>query len=162
MRIVPAHVFRTLRSLHIVRTVINQPEQGKTVQPTTTLPGTSDINQKSTASPITIGQRRVFKSPTAPTAPIWAYSTQLPAYSPPPLLCHTALLRVAQIVGNPKAIPPVPALIPIGRSTWWQWVRDGKAPAPLKLSVRTTAWRSADIYALIESLNGGDAKKTGG
>jgi len=47
-----------------------------------------------------------------------------------------------------------PPLIPIGRSTWWQWVRDGKAPAPVKLGPRTTAWKSADILDLIDALNG--------
>ncbi len=66
---------------------------------------------------------------------------------------HSAFLRLPQIVGNPDAKPPIPALIPIGKSTWWQWVRDGKAPAPVKLGPRTTAWKSADISALIESLN---------
>jgi prophage regulatory protein len=70
-----------------------------------------------------------------------------------------AFLRIAQIIGNPDAIPPIPALIPIGKSTWWQWVRDGKAPPSVKLGPRTTAWKSADISALIDSLN---ATKTGG
>ena len=70
-----------------------------------------------------------------------------------------AFLRIAQIVGNPNAEPPIPALIPIGKSTWWQWVRDGKAPAPVKLGPRTTAWKSSDISALIDSLN---ATKAGG
>ena len=70
-----------------------------------------------------------------------------------------AFLRIAQIIGNPDANPPIPALIPIGRSTWWAWVRIGKAPAPVKLGPRTTAWKSADISALIDSLN---TTKTGG
>ena len=70
-----------------------------------------------------------------------------------------AFLRVRQIVGDSQSDPPVPPMIPIGRSTWWQWVRDGKAPAPVKLGPRTTAWKSSDISALIESLN---ATKTGG
>lgn len=65
----------------------------------------------------------------------------------------TAFLRIAQIIGNPDAHPPIPALLPIGRSTWWQWVREGKAPKPVKLGKRTTAWRAADIDALIETLN---------
>lgn len=69
------------------------------------------------------------------------------------LQASTAFLRIVQIIGNPDAEPPIPALIPIGKSTWWQWVRDGKAPAPVKLGPRTTAWKSADISALIESLN---------
>ena len=73
-----------------------------------------------------------------------------------------AFLRIAQIIGDPDANPPIPALIPIGRSSWWAWVRIGKAPKPVKLSARTTAWRSADIDALIATLNAGDTTETGG
>ena len=72
---------------------------------------------------------------------------------------RAAFLRIAQIVGNPDAEPPILPLIPIGKSTWWQWVRDGKAPAPVKLGPRTTAWKSSDISDLIDSLN---ATKAGG
>jgi prophage regulatory protein len=75
---------------------------------------------------------------------------------------NAAFLRLPQIIGNPHADPPIPPLIPIGRSTWWQWVRERKAPAPIKLAPRTTAWRAADIHAFIESLNAGEANKTGG
>lgn len=38
---------------------------------------------------------------------------------------------------------------PVGKSTWWQGVKDGKFPAPVKLSPRCTAWRAEDIRALI-------------
>ena len=68
-------------------------------------------------------------------------------------------LRLRQIVGDTTSVPPIPPLIPIGKSTWWQWVRDGKAPAAVRLGPRTTAWKSSDIFALIDSLN---ATKTGG
>lgn len=43
-------------------------------------------------------------------------------------------------------------VIPIGKSTWWNWVQSGKAPQPVKLGPRTTAWRSEDIHKLIEEL----------
>jgi prophage regulatory protein len=36
-------------------------------------------------------------------------------------------------------------LVPVGRSTLWQWVRDQKFPAPVKLSERITAWRVEDV-----------------
>ncbi len=39
--------------------------------------------------------------------------------------------------------------LPIGRSTWWQGVRDGRYPQPVKLGPRITAWRIDDIRALI-------------
>ena len=34
-------------------------------------------------------------------------------------LPETGFLRLTQIVGDPKAYPPTPALIPVSRSTWW-------------------------------------------
>jgi len=33
------------------------------------------------------------------------------------LFVHTAFLRLTQIVGDPKAEPPIPALIPVSKST---------------------------------------------
>lgn len=67
-------------------------------------------------------------------------------------LPETGFLRINQIVGDPKADPPIPALIPIGRSTWWGWVKIGKAPSPVKLSPRVTCWKTADILALLDKL----------
>jgi predicted DNA-binding transcriptional regulator AlpA len=51
-------------------------------------------------------------------------------------------LRVSQIL----------SVIPIGRSTWWKWVADGKAPKPIKLGPRTTAWKAEDISQFITQL----------
>jgi predicted DNA-binding transcriptional regulator AlpA len=65
---------------------------------------------------------------------------------------ETGYLRLHQIIGNPDADPPVPALIPIGRSTWWLGVKQGRYPAPVKLGPRTTAWRVEDIRELIERI----------
>ena len=69
------------------------------------------------------------------------------------LLPATGYLRLPQIVGNPKANPPIPALIPIGKSTWWAGVRDGRYPKPVKLGARVTVWKIEDIRALIASTN---------
>lgn len=40
-------------------------------------------------------------------------------------------------------------LVPVAHSTLWTWVRNGKFPAPLKLSERITVWRSCDIQHFI-------------
>lgn len=48
-------------------------------------------------------------------------------------------------------LPIVLAVFPVSRSKWWAMVKAGRAPAPVKLSERTTAWRVEDIRALIES-----------
>jgi len=66
-------------------------------------------------------------------------------------LPSTGFLRLSQIVGNAKADPPISPLIPIGKSSWWLGVRDGRYPRPIKLGPRTTVWRVEDIRALIES-----------
>jgi prophage regulatory protein len=47
-------------------------------------------------------------------------------------------------------LPQVLALIPVSRSCWWQWVRDGKAPQPVYLGDRCTCWRYSDVIALAE------------
>ena len=67
-------------------------------------------------------------------------------------LPQTGYLRLPQIIGNAKAEPPIPAVIPVGKSTWWQGVKDGRFPKPVKLGPRTTAWRVEDIRDLIELL----------
>jgi prophage regulatory protein len=65
------------------------------------------------------------------------------------------LLRVSQIVGDPKADPPITAIIPVSRSTWWAGVKSGRYPQPLKhLGDRITCWRASDIHALIENSAG--------
>jgi prophage regulatory protein len=64
-------------------------------------------------------------------------------------LPQTGFLRLPQIIGNPKANPPIPALIPIKKSCWWEGVRAGRFPKPVKIGPRVTAWRVEDILALI-------------
>ena len=66
------------------------------------------------------------------------------------LLPATGFLRLSQIIGNPKAEPPIPGLYPIGRSSWWEGVKSGRFPRPVKLGPKTTAWKVEDIRALIE------------
>ncbi|MDD1622643.1 MAG: AlpA family phage regulatory protein [Methylococcaceae bacterium] len=61
-------------------------------------------------------------------------------------------LRIWQIVGDRKrGIEP---LLPVGRSTFLAGVKSGKYPKPVKLGERTTAWKKADILALLESMDG--------
>jgi len=42
--------------------------------------------------------------------------------------------------------------IPVSKSTWWDGVKKGRFPQPVKLSERCTAWRTEDIHALIKEL----------
>ena len=52
------------------------------------------------------------------------------------------LLRINQVL----------ALVPVGRSSWWEGCRTGRYPKPVKIGPRTTVWRAEDIAAFIENL----------
>lgn len=50
-------------------------------------------------------------------------------------------------------LPEVLTLIPVKKTCWWDGVKSGRFPKPVKLSERCTAWRVEDILALIEKLS---------
>lgn len=50
-------------------------------------------------------------------------------------------------------LPQVLSIIPIGKTCWWEGVKSGRFPKPVKLSERCTAWRAEDIRALIVKLS---------
>lgn len=55
----------------------------------------------------------------------------------------TGFLRLPSIIA-----PRGP--IPVGKSTWWAGVKDGRFPKSVKLGPRITVWRAEDIRTLIE------------
>ena len=59
-------------------------------------------------------------------------------------LPQTGFLRLRSILA-----PAGP--IPVSKSTWWQGIKDGRFPKPLKLGKRVTVWRVEDIRRLIET-----------
>lgn len=69
-------------------------------------------------------------------------------------LPETGFVRLAQILGNPKSIPPLPPIIPVKKTCWWAGVKSGRFPKPVKLGPRITAWRVEDIKALIAQIQG--------
>jgi predicted DNA-binding transcriptional regulator AlpA len=50
-------------------------------------------------------------------------------------------------------LPDVLSVIPVGKTCWWEGVKSGRFPKPVKLSARCTAWRAEDIWQLIKSLS---------
>ena len=58
------------------------------------------------------------------------------------------LLRLWDVIGDKSA--GIPAIIPISRTTWYDGIKRGIYPAPIKLSPRVTAWRASDVYALTQ------------
>lgn len=52
------------------------------------------------------------------------------------------LLRLSDVIA-----PDGP--LPVSRSTWFVWVKEGRVPQPIKLGPRVTAYRAADIHAFM-------------
>lgn len=49
-------------------------------------------------------------------------------------------------------LPQVLELVPVGKTKWWEMVRDGIAPASVKIGPRITMWRESDVVAFIERI----------
>jgi len=83
--------------------------------------------------------------------------------TPKPTLPETGFVRLSNIIGDAKADPPIPAIIPVSRSTWLEGVKNGRYPRPVKLGPRIAAWRVSDIRDLIShginGRNGSDAEE---
>jgi len=76
-----------------------------------------------------------------------------PEYISPVALPETGYIRQKVILGDLKAKPPIPAIIPISPSGWWKGIKNGIYPTPKKLSANVTAWKVEDIRELIEKIN---------
>ncbi|WP_144373263.1 helix-turn-helix transcriptional regulator [Vogesella urethralis] len=50
-------------------------------------------------------------------------------------------------------LPEVLAIIPVSRATWYDGIKKGRFPAPVKLGPRVSLWRRSDIELLIASLS---------
>ncbi len=53
-------------------------------------------------------------------------------------------------------LPQVLSLIPVSRSTWWAGCKSGRFPKPVKIGPRTSAWKGADLLALLARINNGE------
>lgn len=53
------------------------------------------------------------------------------------------LLRLAQVLER----------FPVSRSKWYEGVKSGRFPAPVKLGHRTVLWKSSDIENLLNQLH---------
>lgn len=57
-----------------------------------------------------------------------------------------ALVRVSEICRDARTGQP--GLLPIHRSTWWKWVKEGRVPPGRKLGTKTTAWPIEVVLAI--------------
>jgi predicted DNA-binding transcriptional regulator AlpA len=53
---------------------------------------------------------------------------------------ESGYVRLCQIVGDPKANPPIPALLAVGKSSFWAGIKTGRYPKGIKIGPRTTVW----------------------
>jgi predicted DNA-binding transcriptional regulator AlpA len=67
-------------------------------------------------------------------------------------------VRLRQLVGDKRAKPPVPGMLPMSAATVWRLVNEGTFPAPVKLGANTTAWRMSDVQAWADAFTEGGAK----
>ena len=81
-------------------------------------------------------------------------SSQKPKPSAFDALPDSAFVRESQLVYSPKR-PEFPAPLPFSAATLWRKVADGTFPKPVKLSVRVTAWRVADVRSFLQYPNKG-------
>ena len=56
---------------------------------------------------------------------------------------ETGFVRLSQVL----------TVIPLGKTCWWEGVKSGRFPKPVKLSARCTAWKAEDIHNLIRELS---------
>ncbi len=59
-------------------------------------------------------------------------------------------------IGYVRQSQLIPAIFPFSSATLWRKVKDGTFPKPVKLGPRITAWRVADIRAIVA--NFGDVR----
>lgn len=62
----------------------------------------------------------------------------------------TGFIRTRELLGDQSAEVPLPAIVPVSRTTLWRWMRAGNFPAPVKIGPRAIAFRAEDVRAWIE------------
>lgn len=82
-----------------------------------------------------------------PTAPVIAFSDDAANH-----IEHAAdALNTRQLpthgMGRAKDILP---FLPFSKTTLFEWSKDGRFPAPVKLSPTMTAWNYADVHAWLD------------
>ena len=58
------------------------------------------------------------------------------------------LIRLPEIIGNKKTGEK--GLLSISASSWWNGVKAGRYPQPVKLGPRTTTWHLHKVMAIVQ------------
>ena len=62
-----------------------------------------------------------------------------------PSIPSSGFLRLKQVL----------QFIPVGKTAWYNGVKEGRFPKPIQLSARTAVYRAQDIAALIDKISQG-------
>ena len=62
---------------------------------------------------------------------------------------ETGFVRLSQVL----------SVIPVGKTCWWEGVKSGRFPKPIKLTERCTAWKVEDIRHLIAELSNPESRQ---
>ncbi|MDL2259721.1 AlpA family phage regulatory protein [Deltaproteobacteria bacterium OttesenSCG-928-K17] len=57
-------------------------------------------------------------------------------------------------------LPQVLHVLGIGKTSFWEGIKTGRFPAPVKLGPRTAVWRVEDIRSLIRNVAEDDGRST--
>ncbi|WP_324428322.1 AlpA family phage regulatory protein [Azohydromonas sp.] len=63
----------------------------------------------------------------------------------------TQLVRMAHLVGRPRANPPIRGIVPLHESTIWRMVKAGDFPAPIRLHRNSVAWDLREVEAWLKA-----------
>jgi prophage regulatory protein len=71
-------------------------------------------------------------------------------------MSHTPQPRLSEALRRPdylrvRDIVRPNGVLPIARSTWYQWIATGKAPSGIRLSPGVVVWPAAQIASLVEA-----------
>lgn len=78
--------------------------------------------------------------------------TATPKLAPPTIAAVAGIpddnvIRIKQLIGDTTAVPPIPAIVPVARSTIYQWMAAGSFPRPTFRAGWVMGWRMVDIRA---------------
>lgn len=66
---------------------------------------------------------------------------------------EVGFLKLAQVIGRPNANPPIAAIIPVSKASWYCGIKSGRYPAPVSIGgSRGKFYRVKDIRKLIASV----------
>lgn len=97
------------------------------------------------------GEGAAYARGQVPERPPRARSGHAPVSSD---LTPDARIKLPQIIGDSEAVPPLPGIFPVGRTTVYRLISQGKFPPPIKPfpGCRASYWRYGDVLAAIRRL----------